>query len=219
MSAGARVKIPDSSAMQSEIVFVPNQLAALATAYLSAEDISATVAGAVFAVSAANQFCPNLGGRNVGITLNEAAGSSLAMVFDVHGYDQFGNAIIERTGSVTEAAPHVGTKIFQRVTKLVVVTTTGNAASDTLSAGYLNKVGIPRMFSSTLEELIGASLIDAAGTTVTAKTVNTTNFDTTYYAAHAALFGGTVTAGDSLAIAYKGSSRTPDDTSRFPARS
>lgn len=217
---GARAKIPDNSALQSEIVFIPNQLAADTNQFIAAEDISATVDGQAYAVTAANQFNPNVGGRNVTITLTEAAGAALDAVFDIEGYDQFNNFQVERTGTVTAAAPHTGAKIFQRVTRVVVVDINDNAAGDTMDVGYGDKVGIPRMFSANLEEIIGASLVIAAGTTVTAKTVNTTNFDTTYFALKAAFFAASaVVGGDSIAIMFRGSGRTPDDTARFPARS
>lgn len=219
MPAG-RANIPDNSARQVEIVFIPNQLAADTNAFIAAEDISATVDGQEYAVGAAAQFNPNLGGRNVTITLTEASGSALDAVFDIHGYDQFNNPIVERTGTVTAAAAHTGTKIFQRVTKVVVVDINDNAAGDTMDVGYGDKVGIPRLFSKDLSEIIGASLIVAAGTTVTGKTVNTTNFDNTYYALKAAFFASsTVAAGDSIALLFRGKGYTPDDLSAFPARS
>lgn len=217
MSGGARANIPNDSAMQTDVVFVPNQLAASTTRFINAQSITAAAAGTEYAV--ASPVNPNIGGRNAVLTQVEAAGATLAAVYEVHGFDQFGNPVVENTGTVASSATWTGTKIFQRVTKLKVVSISNPAASDTVSLGDGDKVGIHRMFSADLAELIGASLINAAGTTVTAKTVNTTNFDTTYFACKAALFGGTVTAGDSVAIAYRGTCRTPDDTSRFPARS
>lgn len=220
MGAGARAKIPDNSAMQSEIVFIPNQLAASATRHLGATSLAGLVASDELAVAAADQFNPNVGGRNVVLTQVEGAGATLTSVWDVYGYDQFGNEIVERSGTISSSAAWTGSKIFQRVTKVKCVSIANNVGGDTLAIGDGNKVGIPRMFQANLEEIIGASLIIAAGTTVTAKTINTTNFDTTYFALKAAFFAASaVVDGDSVAIAYKGTSRTPDEVNRFPARS
>lgn len=215
---GARASIPNNSARQVEHVFIPNQLAASTTRHLGATSITSAVVGTV--IAATTEFNPNVGGRNVVLTQVEASGSALSATYDVHGYDQFNNPIVERTTSIASSATWTGTKIFQRVTKLVVVAIAGAAASDTIAIGDGNKVGIPRLFSADLSEIVGASLIVAAGTTVTGKTVNTTNFDTTYKALNAAFFASsTVAAGDSVALLFRNKWDTPDDLSAFPARS
>ena len=114
-------------------------------------------------------------------------------------------------------ANQVGEKIFAKVTQIYTTSIAGLEASDTVSLGTGSKVGITKMFSTDLHELKQASLVNAAGTGITAITINTTNFDSTYHALKAAAFGGAVTDGDTVALLFLTDTSTPDDR-YFPGR-
>lgn len=212
--ASLKTSRPQDAAAHSSAVLVPNQDAASTTLYANATALAGTVAGTTFAVTAAN---PSIGGRNVVLTPNDFdSDSSLIVTWRVDGYDQFYMPVSE-TLSTTGDTAATGEKIFAKVTQIYTTSIAGLEASDTVSLGTGSKVGITKMFSTDLHELKQASLVNAAGTGITAITVNTTNFDSTYHALKAAAFGGAVTDGDTVALLFLTDTSTPDDR-YFPGR-
>ena len=98
--------------------------------------------------------------RNLLYTLTDAASNTLTGIFVVKGYDQFGVAVTETTGTVTQATAVAGTQIFSVITS-VTCTPTNAAASDTADVGV-----------SVAADVASFGLPDALGAVTDVKSVN-----------------------------------------------
>lgn len=191
---------------QVEIVHLANDST---TTYASAVSITSAVVGTTITLS--RNLSPQTSGSNLVLTVNDNAGGDLVVTFRATCRDQFWTQTTQdftSTGSVTT----LGTKICAKVESLVVRSITNAAASDTVSLGVGDVVGLPFMFSKDLHEVKNASLSAAAGASVTAITINTTNLDNINFACKASCFTGSdVVAGDNLHFLLLTDEDTPDD--------
>lgn len=215
-----RATLPNDSAMQAELVLIPSQPASSTSSVLSAKAYNTMVKDVPFAPTVA--IVPGGGaGRNLKITQTDA-NSSAAAAFLIEGTDQFGSSVSERfpsSGNIAAGATtQTGTKIFATVTQITPLSAAG-AAADSCVIGHGEKVGIPRMFGEDLAEIKSARLVDAAGTTFTPITVNSTNLDSTYFAFKAPAFAASaVVAGDKPDLRFLSNCLSRDNRSLYPPK-
>lgn len=213
---------PKSASGHVSSVVIPPQPNDSATTYLNASSIATAVAGTEITVSAKSGA---VSGRNVRLTIEEASGSSLDATIRVYGKDQFGRDVSEDFSPANGDTVTDGSKIFATVSKIRVVTVAANAASDTVSLGIGDIVGLAKMFSTDLHEIFAASyscdIYGGSYTDVAPITINTTNFDSTYFAVKAAAWdcitANDVDAGETGWFLFVTDPKTPDNR-YFPAR-
>jgi hypothetical protein len=167
-------------------------------------------------------------GRNLVVTFDDAsldggttgkADGGLDATLRVTCYDQFRATVVEDFTTTGGEGQVDGSKICSQVISAKFTSRARTAAADRVSIGYGHKVGLPFQFSKDLREIKRADVTNAAGTTTTPKTVNTTNFDYTYFAAKGNLFttDGGVTDGDTLKLLVETDNYSPDDR-YYPTR-
>lgn len=219
-------QIPNYSGWGHESVLRvgPLQVKAAATNdVLTVKAFNTIIQGTPFAPT--TQKTIGLTGRNLKVTVVDANNSETWAV-RITGKDQFGNPVTERlpaAGSQVGAATLTGSKIFASVDPLGIVfeVATGDlAAADNVVIGSGDKVGIPKMFSPDLHEILDAELSVANQATAPTKVALTAaNFDSTYFAFNAAAFtGSVVVAGDNMQVRFRTDCLTPDDMGAYPDR-
>jgi hypothetical protein len=209
--ASPKTRLPSSYESVQQIQLVHNEAVSATTALVNAQSLN-VADNASITVAEARLPLP---GRNLIVTVTEAAGATLSGTVRVECYNQFRTRTYE-TFTIASSGTLTGSKICTNLISVKAVSLTNEAAGDTISIGWGDKVGLPFQFSENLSEIKRIDLTVAAGTTTTNVTVNTTNVDATYYALHAAAFGGTVTDGSTVKLLVETTNNSPDD--RFKER-
>lgn len=108
------------------------------------------------------KFLPETG-RNVTITLTDAAGTTLRVTAAVHGYNFFGKKITETFGPMSAAGgTYLGSKIFKEITSIVLTDVTAVAASDLMDVGFGDRLGMHHKVQSVDRVIIERKVVDTA---------------------------------------------------------
>lgn len=159
-------KVQRASALHNHCVNIPHPPIADVDWVLDAEDISAIADNieTVFDATATGWnegFLPQTG-RNVTVTVTDAAAADLTATVIVEGKNQFDESISETFSGLTGAGgTSVGSKIFKEVTK-IRFTGANMAASDLLDVGFGDRLGLPFLPHDETRVSISRVVVDTA---------------------------------------------------------
>jgi hypothetical protein len=179
-------------------------------------NISALAVGAVLTLAQA--ILPHTG-RNLTLTVTDAASTTLSVTITAVGKDHFGRSISESITATGAATFTAGAKIFKDVESITITAMANNTTNDKVDVGFGNKLGLLAQVSAESQIDITRQLEDGTSGVTGLATVlagSSTYVDRTNDALQAVGSGGSgaIATGDQFGIFIRHNHEDPDDRFR-----